>query len=235
MFMRRTYGLGYFGKNGQVASPAPGPPQIIYVNPPGQAPMQLQAPAEASNAEIAQLKADVIALRAQLAAGMPVQTPSGPVNLPPNASQAQLVAVGALTLPGVSTRGGEVVEGAGGQTQRELLSQQGQTFFTRSSDAPDANLRWDDWQRLKAMLPANFNEAKYLAKNPDVADAVRKKAMPSGAWHYVMYGMPGCQSGAKTGQSCETRALEGWRRRGLGGYRKPMRRPGYLSGYSPWK
>ena len=233
--MRRTYGLGYFGKGGMVAAPpAAAPPQIVYVNPPGQPPMQVMAPAGASNAEVAQLKADILALRTQLAAGQPVQTPSGPVNLPPNASQAQLVSVGALTLPGVSTRGGEVVEGSQGQTQRELLSQQGQTFFTRSSDAPDANLRWDDWQRLKTMLPANFNEEKYLAKNPDVAEAVRKKAMPSGAWHYVMYGMPGCQAGEKSGKTCEARALAGWRR-GLNGYRKPTRRPGYLSGYSPWK
>lgn len=234
--MRRTYGLGYFGKMHQVAAPAPAaPPQIVYVNPPGQPPMQIMAPAGASDAQMAQLKADILALRAQLAAGQPVQTPSGPVNLPPTASQAQLVAAGALTLPGVATRGGEVVEGSGGQTQRELMSQQGQTFFTRSSDDPDANLRWDDWQRLKKLLPANFNEAKYLAKNPDVADAVRKKAMPSGAWHYVMYGMPGCQAGEKSGKSCETRALEGWRRQGLSGYRKPTRRPGYLSGFSPWK
>jgi len=222
--MRRTYGLGYFGKAMMVA-PAPAPlPSYITV----------QAPPGSSDAEITQLRADMAVLRAKLAAGMPVQTPAGPVILPPTATQAQLIAAGALTLPGIATRGGEVVAGAGAQTQRELLSQQGQTFFTRSSDAPDANLRWDDWNRLKFLLPANFNEEKYLAKNPDVADAVRKKAMPSGAWHYVMYGMPGCQAGAKSGQSCETRALEGWRRRGLGGYRKPMRRPGYLAGFSMW-
>jgi len=230
--MRRTYGLGYFGKNGTVAAPAPGPQPI---NVTVQAAPPVQMPAGNSSAEMAQLRADMATLRAQLAAGVPVATPSGPVNLPPNASQAQLVAAGALTLPGVATRGGEVVQGSGDQTHRELMTQSGQTFFTRSSDAPDANLRWDDWNRLKTMLPPNFNEAKYLAKNPDVADAVRKKAMPSGAWHYVMYGMgPGCQAGEKQGRTCETRALEGWRR-GLNGYNKPMRRPGYLAGYSPWK
>jgi hypothetical protein len=234
MFMRTTRSFGYFGKGAMVSAP-PAPPQVIYVNAPGQAaPMPVQVPAGTSDAELSQLKADIVALRAQLAAGMPVQTPSGPVNLPPNASQAQLVAAGALTLPGVATRGGEVVQGSGGQTQRELTTQAGQTFFTRSSDAPDANLRWDDWRRLAAMLPPNFNEAKYLAKNPDVAEAVRIKAMPSGAWHYVMYGMKGCQAGEKAGKTCDIRALEGWRH-GLSGYRKPMRRPGYLSGFSPWK
>jgi hypothetical protein len=134
-------------------------------------------------------------------------------------------------MPGVATAGGAVVQGTPNLTQREVLSTPGQDMFTRSSDAPDANLRWDDWRRLASMLPANFNEAKYLAKNPDVAEAVRKKVMPSGAWHYVMHGMQGCQSGAKSGKACDIRAMAGWQ--GLGGYR--MRRPGYLAGYSPWR
>jgi len=235
--MRRTsYGFGNFGKGFFVPPPPPPDNSAELAQLRAElAALRGQAPAGSTPTEMEQLRIDLAALRAQLAAGMPVQTPAGLVSLPANATQAQLVSVGALTLPGVANRGGEVVQGSNAQTQRELLAQQGQTFFTRSADAPDANLRWDDWRRLAAMLPANFDEAKYLAKNPDVAEAVRKKAMPSGAWHYVMYGMPGCQSNAKDGsKSCDVRSLQGWRR-GLNGYSRPTRRPGYLAGYSLWK
>ena len=38
-------------------------------------------------------------------------------------------------------------------------------------------------------LPANFNEAAYLAANPDVAAAVRANQMASGAQHYLQYGI----------------------------------------------
>lgn len=218
--MRRTYGLGYFGKGGFVPPPAPQPINVTVQGPD-------------SNPEIAALRAEIEALRNQRMQVIQ-QAPGGPVNLPPTATQAELVAAGALTLPGVATRGGDVVEGSGGRTEREVLSTPGQTFFTRTTDPIDANLRWDDWRRLQTLLPPNFNEEKYLAKNPDVADAVRKGAMPSGAWHYVMYGMPNCQIKEKKGDSCDPRSLEGWRR-GLSGYRRPARRPGYLSGFSPWR
>lgn len=45
--------------------------------------------------------------------------------------------------------------------------------------------------------PANWNEAAYLARHSDVADAVRKGVLPSGLWHYL-----------KSGQN-EGRALSG--------------------------
>ena len=35
---------------------------------------------------------------------------------------------------------------------------------------------------------SEFNEEEYLAANPDVADAVRAGACPSGATHYALYG-----------------------------------------------
>jgi len=140
------------------------------------------------------------------------------------------IKVGQLVMPGVPTQGGAVVEGSGGQTQRELLTTPGQDFFTRTTDHAE-NIRWDDWRRLKELLPANFDEAKYLTKHPDVANAVNKKVMPSGAWHYVMYGMPNCQAKASKGTPCENRDLAGWL--GLAGLKK-LRRPGYLSGYRPW-
>jgi len=51
--------------------------------------------------------------------------------------------------------------------------------------------------------------------------------MPSGAWHYAMYGMgPGCQAGSAKPGSCDSRprSFQGWRRR-----------PGYLSGiFANW-
>lgn len=226
--MRRIRtGLGAFGK-GFIAPPPTQPINVTVQAPPGQAPI-IQG---ATSAEMALLRAELDALKLQrqqvAAAG------------PQGVDQAALVAQSGLTLPGTPTRGGTVVEGSGGQTQREVLSTPGQTFFTRTTDEKDANLRWDDWNRLKTMLPAAFNEERYLAKYPDVAEAVRSGAMPSGAWHYVMYGMPNCQYGAKNGSKCDVRSFEGWRRAlsGLGGYRPQPRRasrPGYLSGYKPWK
>lgn len=219
--MRRIRtGLGAFGK-GFIAPP---PAQVIEVT--GAQGAAGAAGQNADPAELAALRAEIenLKLQKQAAAG------------PQGVNQAALIANSGLVASGVATRGGEVVQGTGGQTQREVLSTPGQSFFTRTTDTRGSNLRWDDWERLKALLPANFDEQKYLAKNPDVAEAVRIGAMPSGAWHYVMYGMPGCQYGAKNGSKCETRALEGWRRRGgLNGYRKPMRRPGYLAGYRLWK
>jgi hypothetical protein len=98
----------------------------------------------------------------------------------------------------------------------------------RSSKKPGANIHWKSWERLKTFLPADFNEAKYLANNPDVAAAVKQGAMPSGAYHYVMYGMgPGCHAAddpSGKGHCDKTR-------RSFQGYR----RPGYLSGiFANW-
>lgn len=45
--------------------------------------------------------------------------------------------------------------------------------------------------------PANWNEAAYLARHPDVAQAVKMGAVPSGLWHFI-----------KSGQA-EGRALSG--------------------------
>ncbi|RJR10251.1 hypothetical protein C4588_03555 [Candidatus Parcubacteria bacterium] len=167
-------------------------------------------PASGDAEAIAQLRKELEALKAQKAAA---------------------IQQGQLTLPGTPTKGGTVVEGAGGQTQRELLTTPGQTFFTRTTDKPTANLHWRDWRRLQQFLPANFNEEKYLANNPDVAEAVRKGAMPSGAYHYVMYGMgPGCHAGddpsGKGKCDPSARSFAGWRRN---------KRPGYLSGiFANW-
>lgn len=40
----------------------------------------------------------------------------------------------------------------------------------------------------KLATPPGWNEAAYLAKNPDVAEAVRLGRMRSGHWHYENYG-----------------------------------------------
>lgn len=75
-----------------------------------------------------------------------------------------------------------------------------------------------DWMRSSGAIasrideiPEGFDEAKYLEKHPDVAQAVKEGVMPSGLWHYLKYGKE------------EGRALAGWRR------------PGFLSGiFSNW-
>lgn len=59
--------------------------------------------------------------------------------------------------------------------------------------------------------PADWDEAAYLRKHPDVKKAVDIGAMPSGYWHYMKYGKK------------EGRPLMGWRR------------PGYLAGiFANW-
>jgi len=156
-------------------------------------------------------------------------TGQGPAQLP--AVTAPITAVQAPVL-GIPTTGGSIVQGTPGQTQRELLATPTQTTFTRTTDVVDVNIPWNDWRRLKEMLPVDFNEAKYIQNNPDIAKAVSAGVMPSGAWHYVMYGMPGCQANQKEGAKCEARSFAGWRR-GLGNHRTG-RRPGYLAGYSMW-
>lgn len=224
---RMRTGLGAFGK-GFIAPPPAQPINVTVTAPEGQ-PTIVQG---ATSAEMAALRAEIEALRnqrQQVVAAVPTAGPQG-------VDQAALVANSGLVLPGTPTRGGEVVEGAGGRTEREVLSTPGQSFFTRTTDPVDANLRWDDWNRLKGLLPANFNEEKYLARHPDIAKAVQTGAMPSGAWHYVMYGMPSCQYHEKRPDiACEDRALAGWRRAlnglgewlGLGGSRPQASRSRY--------
>ena len=95
--------------------------------------------------------------------------------------------------------------------------------FVRST--AKAGLKWDDWRKLKVRLPADFDEQKYLEKNPDVAAGVKRGQFPSGAWHYVMYGSPNCAYGERHQGHCDKKAREfkGWRR------------PGYLAGiFSNW-
>jgi hypothetical protein len=115
------------------------------------------------------------------------------------------------------------------KTKKELLAPGAkQEAWMRSTKKKGANKHWKSWERLKKLIPANFNEAKYLANNPDVANAVSSGAMPSGAWHYAMYGMgAGCQASQDpSGRGkCDkaTRTFSGYRR------------PGYLSGiFSNW-
>jgi len=205
----RTRTLGAFGK-GFIAPP---PGQPITVNVPTQDMSALDA-----------LRAEIAALRAQYEK---TATTGPAVNLPAGTTASQVVTQGQLVLPGEGqgTKGGAIVEGAGGKTERELLTTPGQDAFMRSTDAVDANLGPTDWRRL-GPAPAGYNEAAYLARHPDVADAVRQKAMPSGLWHYLMYGKN------------EGRALAGWGRRGFAGVnrtRRGVRRPGFLSGiFSNW-
>lgn len=61
--------------------------------------------------------------------------------------------------------------------------------------------------KAKLEIPPGWDDAKYLAKYPDVAKAVEAGAFPSGLAHYFRYGKQ------------EGRTLDGW-----------IRRPGYLSG-----
>jgi hypothetical protein len=118
------------------------------------------------------------------------------------------------------------------KTKKELLvgkSSATQQAFMRSSKKPGQNIHWKSWERLKKLIPADFNEAKYLSSNPDVAAAVKQGAMPSGAYHYAMYGMgKGCQAGkdpSGRGKCDKTpRVFKGYNRR-----------PGYLSGiFANW-
>ena len=120
-----------------------------------------------------------------------------------------------------------------GKAKKELL--RGKTHirqeaFMRSSKKPGQNKHWKSWERLKKLVPADFNEAKYLSSNPDVAAAVKQGAMPSGAYHYAMYGMG---KGCHASQDPSGRGKCDSKQRTFKGYRG--RRPGYLSGiFSNW-
>jgi hypothetical protein len=131
----------------------------------------------------------------------------------------------------VAASGGAVV-GAKGKSVEELLvgkdTSSSHQRFTPST--AKKGLKWNDWRKLKTRLPANFNEAKYLANNPGVAAGVKRGQFPSGAWHYVMYGAPNCAYGEKHGGHCSKKFANTFL--GLGG---AHRRPGYLSGiFANW-
>lgn len=67
-------------------------------------------------------------------------------------------------------------------------------------------------------VPATYNEAAYLANNPDVKKAVDEGVMPSGLWHFMKYG----KNEGRTNYA----GYAGW----------SMRRPGNLAGISdPWR
>ena len=112
----------------------------------------------------------------------------------------QAAAVRELTrmVPATTAEAQVEVKGSGGHTRKELLTSPGQRKFTRTTTKVGAGKVKTDFERLMKDVPADFDEAKYIAKHPDVAKAVRQGAMPSGLWHYVMYGKK------------EGRGLSGW-------------------------
>ena len=124
----------------------------------------------------------------------------------------------------VAKQGGSV-KGTEKSVKELLAPGAKQVAFMRSTNKVGRNIAWNSWERMKAFLPADFNEQKYLANNPDVAKAVKAGIMPSGAYHYVMYGMgPGCHAGKNKKGTCDAKA------RSFSGYR-----PGYLSGiFANW-
>lgn len=119
-------------------------------------------------------------------------TAAGGATLPAKAvlQADQAAAVRELTrmVPATTAEAQVEVTGSGGKTRKELLTSPGQRKFTRSTTKPGAGKVKTDFERLMKDVPAGFNEATYLSKNPDVAKAVKQGAMPSGLWHYVMYG-----------------------------------------------
>lgn len=126
---------------------------------------------------------------------------------------------------------GGVVIGSGGKSVEEALvgHDSSATHQKFTPTTAKKGLKWDDWRKLQTRLPANFNEEKYLANNPDVAAGVARGTFPSGAWHYVMHGSPNCAAGERHAGVCDkkVRSFQGWRR--------PNRRPGYLNGiFSNW-
>jgi len=136
-----------------------------------------------------------------------------------------------LKRKGVVAKHGGAVRGSGGKSVQEAL-----TGGAQDTDAHQRWMRstatkgmaWDDWRKLKTRLPADFDEARYLSKWPDIAAAVKRGQFPSGAWHYVMHGSPNCAYGDRHGRG-------GCDNKGKGRSFKGWRRPGYLSGiFANW-
>jgi len=226
---RRHGGLGFFGKSWGPPSPPPTPTGLTF-----DQKMQLQKMQQDHEMEMMKLR-----LQLQQAGASPQAVKE--VTTQAQSTAASAVASGDIAAlkaeldalkraQDVAKQGGSV-EGTEKSVKELLAPGAKQVAFMRSTNKPDANIPWNSWERMKALLPANFNEEKYLANNPDVAQAVKSGAMPSGAYHFVMYGMgPGCHvSSNPSGKGhCDAspRSFAGLR----GG-----RRPGYLSGiFANW-
>jgi len=112
----------------------------------------------------------------------------------------QAAAVRELTrmIPATTAEAQVEVTGAGGRTRKELLTSPGQVKWTPSTTKVGAGKVPTHFERLMKDVPKDFNEAKYIAKHPDVAKAVKLGVMPSGLWHYVKHGKK------------EGRAYAGW-------------------------
>lgn len=54
--------------------------------------------------------------------------------------------------------------------------------------APAVVVSSSDSTVVASAFPSGWDEAKYLAKNPDVAQAVKAGVIPSGHWHYTNHG-----------------------------------------------
>jgi hypothetical protein len=116
----------------------------------------------------------------------------------------------------VAKQGGEV-KGSKGASMKELLvgkkhAAGGAGYFTRESKQSGLDTGTFRFKDMQSRIPADFDEAKYLAKHPDVAKAVKSGKFPSGAFHYAVYGSPDCLR-KQEGRKCDNRALAGWRQR----------------------
>lgn len=131
------------------------------------------------------------------------------------------------------TKHGGGVKGSRGKSVKEVLTGGGgdESHQRWMRSTAKKGMAWDDWRKLKTRLPADFDEARYLAKHSDIAAAVKRGQFPSGAWHYVMHGSPNCAYGERHGRGgCDNRG----KGRSFKGFRG-WRRPGYLSGiFSNW-
>jgi len=135
-------------------------------------------------------KAPPQAVAAAASAAGAAAAPAGPqpASAVLQADQAAAVRELARMIPATTAEAQVEVTGSGGKTRKELLTSPGQAKFTRSSVKPGQGKVATHFENLMKDVPADFNEATYLSKNPDVAKAVAQGAMPSGLWHYVMHG-----------------------------------------------
>lgn len=188
----RRSGLGAFGKG--------------FIAPPPSAPSQESELIKLQREQIAAQNAQMAQLIALLQRGASPATAAMQVGVPAavGAATATLVAgnpnptAADVVKAGLMTPDGRIQLPAADAA----LTSPGQTKWTPSTTDPNSNLELDDYRRLRAEAPADFDEQKYLQKYPDVAKAVELKRMPSGLWHYVKYGKK------------EGRTFNGWRRPG---------------------
>jgi len=206
----------FAGRNKASITPPPSAPPVAVNNRESEMIRLQREQLAAQNAQMAQLIAllqkGTPAAAAAAAVGVPVAVGAATATLVagnPNPTAADVVRAGLITPQGTIQM----------PSLDPMLTSAGQTRWTPSTDDPNANLDDDDYRNLRKLAPADWNEEKYLARYPDVANAVRLKRMPSGLYHYVQHGMK------------EGRTFNGWRRSGLAG----TRRPGNLAGiYSNW-